>query len=60
VESDLDFCEENGSMPGADPSQVGVKASGTWYNRMVSFQLDPLEEYSCPGNGALIGGWRFS
>ena len=26
VEADLDFCEENGSMPGADPSLVGVKA----------------------------------
>jgi len=26
VEADLDFCEENGSMPGADHSQVGVKA----------------------------------
>ena len=26
VEADLDFCEEKGSMPGADPSQVGVKA----------------------------------
>jgi len=26
VQSDLDHCEENGSMAGADPSQVGVKA----------------------------------